>query len=79
VKILLTLKDPDGVDNCVKQAATDSLAEAKLEEDELDAVMEYRVEKIQNAIKPWVEYGEYLTVEVDTETGTCVVIPVNQR
>lgn len=28
------------------------------------------------AIKKWVKYGENLTVEIDTETGTCTVIEV---
>lgn len=28
------------------------------------------------AISKWVKYGEYLTVEIDTETDECKVIPV---
>ena len=38
-------------------------------------------EKIEaeNLIKTWVEFGECLDVEVDTETKTCVVLPVQIR
>jgi hypothetical protein len=49
-----------------------------------DAV-DYAVEGIEDedereaakaACGKWVEYGECLTVEVDTEKGTCEVVPV---
>lgn len=26
--------------------------------------------------KKWFEYGEYLTVEIDTDAKTCTVVPV---
>ena len=32
--------------------------------------------KIRQACKKWIEYGEYLIVEIDIEQGTCIVIPV---
>lgn len=30
---------------------------------------------IADACKKFVKYGEYLTVEIDTQTGTAVVLP----
>ena len=46
-------------------------------------VVDYAVEgmdegeaaEVRKACKKWVEYDECLTVEVDTEAGTCTVIP----
>jgi len=29
--------------------------------------------------KKWFEYGEYLTVEIDTDAQTCVVVPVGKE
>ena len=33
-------------------------------------------ETAQEVIKKFVEYGEYITVQVDTESETAVVLPV---
>lgn len=30
----------------------------------------------ENAIRKWVKYGEYLNVDIDTETGECTPIEV---
>ena len=32
--------------------------------------------KFEAIAKKFIEYGECLTVEIDTDTGTCVVVPV---
>lgn len=32
--------------------------------------------EIQAAARKWVDFDEYLTVELDTQAGTCVVVPV---
>jgi hypothetical protein len=49
--------------------------------DVIDTVMtEYPVEdirdEVQAAIRKWVRHDEYITVEIDTQAGTCVVMPV---
>ena len=41
-----------------------------LNEDEKD--------EIESACKKWIEYDEYLVVEIDTETGECKPIPVGE-
>jgi hypothetical protein len=71
------LKDPDGVYDSLKDAVDESfaqLAEA-LDEDELEAAKEARREKFRAAMAKFFKYSEYLSVELDTEAGTCVVIP----
>lgn len=32
------------------------------------------VQDLEEKIKPWFEYGEYLTVEIDIEKGTIEVV-----
>jgi hypothetical protein len=29
--------------------------------------------------KKWFQYGDYLTVEIDTEAQTCTVVPVKKK
>ena len=32
-------------------------------------------EELEKLCKRWIRYNEYITVEVDTEQETCVVVP----
>lgn len=73
MKFKITLKDPDGVYESVRQAAEGSLPEGELSDDEREALMETRMKRLNDIIGKWFEYGEYLTVEVDTETRTISV------
>jgi hypothetical protein len=43
--------------------------------EEREAVAEVKRRKVGEVMGKWFEYGEYLTVEIDTEAGTCVVVP----
>lgn len=70
MKFRVTMKDPDGVWECVAEAV-DANRPAGLSDDEWG---DMRQDRISEATKPWFEYGEYLTVEVDTEARTCVVV-----
>ena len=71
----ITMKDPDGVSTSIEEAARDSLSGLDLSEDELEAVLEKRQERLKEDTDKWFEYGEYLEVEIDTGKGTCTVIP----
>ena len=51
----------------MKTPIADALEDTIREEEIGGAVLEMCKEK-------WFEYGEYLTVEIDTEKGTCVVV-----
>lgn len=66
MKLNVTMKCPDAVDMAI-QDATQNI------EDE-EARYEAK-EKAEKVCRRFFEYGEYLTVEVDTETGTCTVVP----
>lgn len=75
MKIRVTMKDPDVLHDAITDALEADPALAELDEDEREAVTELRHDKISRLAGRWFEYGEYLTVEIDTEAESCTVIP----
>ena len=70
MRIRLGFKTPD----VVEDAVAEEMARRKYgHEDEVYEDLKH--EAIQACAK-WVKYGESITVEVDTEKGTCEVVPV---
>lgn len=45
----------------------------------MEDVPEDERDNVKEVIEKFVEYGEDLTVEIDTETGTAEVLPVRRR
>ncbi len=78
MKIRLHLKDPDGVSNSLDEAATEATESVRHEQlpFEYEEVQERMVEKLAGQIEKWVKYQEYVTIEIDTEAGTAIVVPV---
>lgn len=75
MKIRVTLKDPDGFYDCVKDAVKESIDELEgLEESEKEDLLEHRLEKTWDTLEKWVGYKEYVTLEFDTEAGTARVV-----
>ncbi len=75
MKFRVTMKDPDTFDDAVKEAAEESLAQIEgLDEDEREALLDARIASFKNKVGHWFEYGEYLTVELDTEDGSAKVV-----
>lgn len=78
MKFRITLKDPDGVyescDDAAVECAT-ALRATDMGEDEYEDLVDSSRHKIKKIIEHWFEFGEYLTVEIDTEEMTCVVVP----
>lgn len=74
-KIRLHLKDPDGVYDSINNHVLSSLPTG-LTSTEKEVVKELRQEEISNKISKWIRHGEYVTIEIDTDTGEAVVIPV---
>lgn len=74
MKLKITFKDPDGVYECVRDAVQETLPEG-LSEEEADELLESRTENAEDALRKWIEWKEYLSVEFDTETGTATVLP----
>lgn len=75
MKFKVTMKDPDGFADSLGDAVNDAVDEIKgIDDEEKDALRETKQKKLSELLKKWFEYSEYLTVEVDTEAETCVVI-----
>jgi len=74
MKIRLYLKDPGGVSNAVLESAQDSLDELDLTDHEKDLIIEGRMESIYDKLKPWVEWGEYVTIEIDLDKDEAKVV-----
>lgn len=74
MKFQITMKDPDGCFDCMRNAAKESLPEG-LSESEADILTDEREAQIHKICATWFRYGEYLTVEVDSDAGTCIVLP----
>lgn len=76
MKFIVSMKDPDTLQDAIREAVQDELSESNLPKDEQELLKDARYSKVAEVCRAWFEYGEYLRVEVDTETKTCVVVPV---
>ena len=78
MKIKLTLKDPDGVSECVRENVEDYISRhySGMDHDEAETIAEVRTEIVEDSIQKWVEFNEYVTIEIDTEAGTATVLEV---
>lgn len=77
MKFRVLLKDPDGFGfiDAVSEAAEKSMADTSgLSDDERDTLAGKRVELLNEFMNNWVEYGEYVTIEFDTDAGTAIVV-----
>jgi len=63
-KLRITLKGPDSVSQSLKDAGID---EDNIENTEFGEVFDR-----------FVKYAEYVTIELDSETGEATVVPVNE-
>lgn len=66
-KLRLTFKDPDALSDQVRDHVKDSLDDLGLDEDEMEAVLDKRAEKVGEMVDGWFEYGEYVHVEIDLD------------
>ena len=77
-KLRLTFKDPDGpYDAIAEEARRQAEAIDGLDDDEREAVAETRLEKIREVTNKWLRWGEYLSVDIDLETGAATVVPAS--
>jgi hypothetical protein len=75
MKVRVTLKDPDGFYESVREAVEASLASMELSDDEREAVANTRMDRTWKALQRWVEHQEYVNLEFDTLEGTATVVP----
>jgi len=74
MKFKVQMKDPDALIECINDAIEKELEQVDLSSEEIDLIREIRVEKVISICKRWFEYGEYITVEIDTENETCTIL-----
>ncbi len=75
MKFRVTMKDPDTLHDAIADAVHEDTA-GIADVDERMCVKEVRSDKVRAVCRQWFKYGEYLTVEIDTDAGTCTVVPV---
>ena len=79
MKIQVTFKTPDALEYAARNYAEFFVNQnAKLIEQEYDGDVELFIsdkkEEFEQFAKRWIEYGECVTLEIDTELNTCVVL-----
>lgn len=75
MKFTVTMKDPDTLRDAIREAVKDNLQSiVGLDEDEREQLVGSRTEAIDDLCGRWFAHGEYLTVEIDTEARTCIVM-----
>ena len=77
MKIIVSMKDPDTLNDAIEDAVKNIKIEG-VSEEEMDFIRENRIKETQSLCSEWFEWGEYLRVEIDTEAKTCVVIPTEE-
>ncbi len=74
MKFKVSMKDPDTLHDAITDALKGDLTLRGFDPEELEAVTEVRRRKLEDVCSTWFKYGEYLTVEVDTDERTCTVV-----
>lgn len=75
MKIRVTMKDPDTLIDAIHEAVVRDGNYAGLEDhDEVKDVQERRKQRYHALAGTWFKYGEYLTVEIDTNAKTRTVL-----
>lgn len=76
MKFKVTMKDPDTLGDAISNAVTEALKNIEgLSDEDRESLHERRCEEARNVASKWFEYGEYLTVEIDTDAQTAAVVP----
>jgi hypothetical protein len=89
MKFIVTMKTPDVLDEAIQEEVQSQMVQ-ELDEPDCDDAnklldrideesLEQRIEEIKDGLcKRWFKHEEYLTVEIDTEAETCVVVPCEE-
>lgn len=76
MKYTVSMKCPDALSDSIEEAVQSDVFNIEgISDDERDELAESRAETYREQARKWFRYGEYITVEIDTDAGTCVVVP----
>lgn len=74
MKFKVTMKDPDTLQDAISDAVADDLAKIEgLSDDDRKNLLDGRKAAAAEVAAKWFKYGEYVTVEIDTEAQTATV------
>lgn len=77
------MKDPDAPYEAVRDAVRDQVKalvdSGAISRDEADDLVDSRVDEQNEKLDRWLQHGEYLTVEFDTDAMTATVVERGQR
>ena len=74
MKLQITMKHPDCVQDAIDSAIQSSPELKELTDDTYDKEADRLERRLKRACERWFKYDEYLTVEIDLENNTCEVI-----
>lgn len=76
MKFKVTMKDPDTLHDAIAEAVKEDLEKIEgLDANDREALSENRQVAALAVASKWFKYGEYLTVEIDTDAQTATVCP----
>lgn len=79
MKFTITMKDPDGPDVCIREAAKQAVDQIEgVDEDEQEYLVDSRADKLHDFVSQWLKHGEYVSIEFDTEAGTATLKKAKQ-
>lgn len=80
MKLHVTFKTPYALSDSAKEKADEIVEEqnqdGKMSEDDEEDLRTETFHKLMSAGRKFIRDGEYVTIEIDTDTGTAKVIPV---
>ncbi len=76
MKLKVMFKELDSLSDSIDEALKREQKPSDISDDEQKYLHEMRREQVKKFTSRWFEYGEYLTVELDTDAQTCVVVPL---
>lgn len=81
MKFNVTMKDTDVLYDAINEAIEndEQLHTSGFSQEEIDAITEIRAEKVRDLCSKWFEYGEYLTVQIDTDRKSIEVVPAGDE
>lgn len=79
MKIQVTLKTPDCLDSPALEYAKADMMEnpdilAEIFDSDEECYLDVKRNEFHRMMEKWFKYGEYVTLEIDTELKTCTVV-----
>lgn len=74
----MMMKTPDCLDDAIEDAVGSMLFDFEGDEEAQEDKRIELTEEAKDFAEKWVKWGEYVTIEFDTEAGTAVVLPAEK-